>query len=104
MVAADIMYELKTGRALAHRVREALISGTRCIIACSPGRPGRNAFSQEIKQLLPNINTDFIEIAGTTCSGPRNDLICGKDSTSISENPKPLSVALLDICPSNVMR
>ena len=101
LVAADIMYELKTGRALAHRVKESLSMGMRCIIACSPGRPGRVAFSEEIQVLLPNQNTDFIEIIGSTCSGPRNELICGKDSSSISETPKALAVALLDIGPAS---
>jgi len=100
MLAADIMYELKTGRALAHRVKEALSMDMRCIIACSPGRPGRRAFTDELQLLLPNKKTDFIEIVGNTCSGPRHDLICGKDSPSISENPKALTVALLDIGPN----
>ncbi len=100
MLAADIMYELKTGRDLAHRVKEALSMNMRCIIACSPGRPGRRAFIDELQLLLPNKNIDFIEIIGNTCSGPRNELICGKDSTSISENPKVLTVALLDIGPN----
>ena len=43
---------------------------------------------------------DFQETIGKTCSGPRHDLICGEGSTSVSETPKELSVALLDLKPS----
>ncbi len=38
VVAADIMYEPKTGIAMAHRVIEALRNGSRVIVGCSPGR------------------------------------------------------------------
>lgn len=38
VVAADIMYEPKTGIAMAHRVVEALENGSRVIVGCSPGR------------------------------------------------------------------
>lgn len=38
VVAADIMYEPKTGIAMAHRVVEALKTGSRVIVGCSPGR------------------------------------------------------------------
>ena len=38
VVAADIMYEPKTGVAMAHRVVEALNAGSRVIVGCSPGR------------------------------------------------------------------
>lgn len=38
VVAADIMYEPKTGIAMAHRVMEALNNGSRVIVGCSPGR------------------------------------------------------------------
>lgn len=38
IVAADIMYEPKTGIAMAHRVVEALENGSRVIVGCSPGR------------------------------------------------------------------
>jgi predicted nicotinamide N-methyase len=38
VVAADIMYEPKTGIAMAHRVVEALKYGSRVIVGCSPGR------------------------------------------------------------------
>ena len=44
-------------------------------------------------------DVDFIEVDGTTCSGPRNELICGKDSTTVSSTPKMLKVALLDLSP-----
>ena len=38
VVAADIMYETKTGIAMAYRVVEALRAGSRVIVGCSPGR------------------------------------------------------------------
>ncbi len=38
VVAADIMYEKKTGVAMAYRVVEALKAGSRVIVGCSPGR------------------------------------------------------------------
>lgn len=100
VVAADIMYEPKTGIAMAHRVVEALKTGRRVIVGCSPGRPGRPKFQEELRRLLPGINCDFTEVEGRTCSGPRNELICGENSTTISSSPKVLKVALLDLDPS----
>ena len=100
--AADIMYEPKTGRATAHRTVEALKRGSRVVIGCSPGRPGRPAFLEELKKLVPGIDTDFVDSEGTTCSGPRHELICGEGSTSISEKPKMLLVALMDLEPSAI--
>jgi len=98
--AADIMYEPKTGRATAHRTVEALKRGSRVVIGCSPGRPGRPAFLEELNLLLPGINAEFVDAEGTTCSGPRHELICGDGSTSISEKPKMLLVAIMDLEPS----
>ena len=98
--AADIMYEPKTGRATAHRTVEALKRGSRVVIGCSPGRPGRPAFLEELKLLAPGITAEFVDAEGTTCSGPRHELICGEGSTSISEEPKMLLVALMDLEPS----
>ena len=93
------MYEPKTGRAMAHRTAEALKRGSRVIIGCSPGRPGRPAFHEELLKIMPGIDAKFIDMLGTTCSGPRHELICGKGSTSVSEKPKMLSVALMDLDP-----
>ena len=100
--AADIMYEPKTGRATAHRTVEALKRGSRVVIGCSPGRPGRPAFLDELKKLVPGIVAEFVDSEGTTCSGPRHELICGEGSTSISEKPKMLLVALMDLEPSAI--
>ena len=99
VIAADIMYEPKTGIAMAQRTVEALNAGSRVIIGCSPGRPGRPKFQEALEKLLPGRDTKFIEVAGKTCMGPRNDLICGKGSTSVSSTPKSLSVKLLDLRP-----
>jgi len=99
VIAADIMYEPMTGIAAAIRAVEALKAGSRVIIGCSPGRPGRPYFTDKLKELLPGINTEFKEVEGRTCSGPRNELICGEHSNSVSPEPKPLNVALIDLIP-----
>lgn len=104
VVAADIMYEPKTGIAMAHRAVEALRQNCRVIVGDSPGRPGRPAFLETLRQLGVDEGVDFVETIGKTCSGPRHDLICGKGSTSVSETPKELSVALLDLKPSMLKR
>ena len=93
------MYEPLTGRAMASRTVEALENGSRVIVGCSPGRPGRVAFQEELQKLLPGVNCEFKQVLGKTCSGPRNELICGQESKSISKEPKPLTVDLLDLDP-----
>jgi len=100
VVAADIMYEPKTGIAMAHRAVEALRQNCRVIVGDSPGRPGRPSFLKTLRELGVDEGVDFEETIGKTCSGPRHDLICGKGSTSVSETPQELSVALLDLKPS----
>ena len=98
LVAADIMYEPKTGKAMAERVYEALQAGNRVLVGDSPGRAGRPAFLAELRSLLGDETIDFEDAMGTTCSGPRHELICGKNSASISEGkPKMLQVGILDI-------
>ena len=66
----------------------------------SLNRPGRPKFIEKLRQLLPGVDVEFMDVAGTTCTGDRNELICGKDSTTISSAPKELTVALLDLSPS----
>lgn len=100
VVAADIMYEPKTGVAMAHRVVEALRQGSRVIVGDSPGRPGRPAFVETLSSLGVSNEAKFIETIGRTCSGPRHELICGQGSTSVSQTPKDLTVALMDVVPS----
>ena len=99
LVAADIMYEPKTGRAMARRVHEALGKGMRVLVGDSPGRAGRPAFLQELRTLLNDESLDFEEATGTSCIGPRHELICGKNSKSVSEGstPKLLTVGVLDL-------
>lgn len=98
--AADILYEKSTGIALAKRCIEALDRGSRVVIGCSPGRPGRPAFLEELRRLNPKLKkVDFVDVEGTTCSGERNSLICGEGSTSISAEPEMLFVALMDLMP-----
>ena len=98
--AADILYEKKTGIALAKRTMEALERGSRVVIGCSPGRPGRPAFLNELQRLNTNMkDVNFVNVEGSTCTGERNSLICGKGSTSISDEPEMLLVALMDLTP-----
>ena len=100
VVAADIMYEPKTGKAMARRTLEALKQNSRVIIGDSPGRPGRPAFLKELEKLgLSGPEVKFIPTIGQTCSGERHDLICGENSTSISKIPKDLEVAVMDLDP-----
>ena len=115
LVAADIMYEPTTGRAMARRVGEALRLGFRVVIGDSPGRAGRPAFLEELKQLLNNVPEHYLEfrdVVGRTCVGERHDLICGENSTSVTRpstgsfddytnaDYRELSVAILDLDPS----
>eukprot|EP00956_Cyclotella_meneghiniana_P026495 scaffold57394_cov66-Cyclotella_meneghiniana.AAC.1 len=100
--STDILYEKSTGIALAKRCIEALERGSQVVIGCSPGRPGRPAFLEELRRSLnPNKmkDVDFVDVEGTTCSGERNSLICGEGSTSINVEPKKLLVALMDLKP-----
>jgi predicted nicotinamide N-methyase len=99
VVAADIMYEPKTGVAMAHRAVEALERGSRVIVGDSPDRPGRPAFLAKLKE-LGVVGAEFHETVGRTCSGPRHALICGKGSASVSETPQDLAVGLMDLFPS----
>ena len=100
VVAADIMYEPKTGAAMAHRVAEALQNGCQVIVGDSPGRAGRPAFLETLKEL--GIRGEFQDATGKTCSGPRHDLICGKGSTSVSETPQNLQVAIMHLLPESL--
>ena len=102
--AADILYEKNTGIALAKRTMEALERGSRVIIGCSPGRPGRPAFLNELQRLSSNLkDVHFVNVEGSTCTGERNSLICGKGSTSISDEPEMLLVALMDLRPDCIL-
>jgi predicted nicotinamide N-methyase len=101
VVAADILYEAKTGIAMAHRVVEALQRGSRVVVGDSPGRPGRPAFLTTLHELgVPPDNATFVDRIGRTCSGPRHELICGVGSTSVSETPQELAVAIMDLHPT----
>ena len=96
VVAADIMYEPSTGRAMARRVAEALRRGSRVVVGDSPGRAGRPAFLEELGNLGVK-HAAFVDTIGRTCSGPRHELICGKGSTSVTDSPEALSVAIMDL-------
>jgi predicted nicotinamide N-methyase len=98
VVAADIMYEPRTGAMLAHRAVEALRQNCRVIVGDSPGRAGRPAFLQTL-EMLGVKGCAFQDTVGKTCSGPRHNLICGEGSLSVSDTPKELKVAILDLHP-----
>jgi predicted nicotinamide N-methyase len=99
VVAADIMYEPKTGIAMAKRALEALNAGARVIVGDSPGRPGRKAFLEELDR-LGIVSAEFTDCVGYTCSGARHELICGKGSTSVSESPQEMKVAIMELDPT----
>ena len=100
VVAADILYMPATGVAMARRTAEALRNGSRVIIGDSPGRPGREAFLQELKRL--GVKGEFVDIEGTTVSGDRHELICGPTSTSVSAEPQKLMLSLMDLDSSSL--
>lgn len=102
VLAADVLYEPKTGKALAHRVVEALRHNCRVIVGDSPGRPGRPEFLNTLKSLGVE-GAAFQEMVGFTCLGPRHELICGKGSTSVSEQTTELPIAILDLKPVDLM-
>lgn len=102
VVAADIMYEPVTGRAMARRAVEALKRGSRVLVGDSPGRAGRPAFLEELHKL--GVKGEFVAVTGRTCSGERHDLICGKGSKSVSDEPKEMQVDLLDLNPATCFR
>lgn len=98
VVAADIMYEPETGRAMARRAVEALRAGSRVVVGDSPGRAGRPAFLDELKRL--GVNATFVDTIGSTLTGARHELICGKTSKTVSKDPEELVVAILDLDPT----
>lgn len=109
-VVADIMYEARTGRALAHRVVQALQAGARVLIGDSPGRAGRPAFETELQALGIRGHPQFVPVPGWTVTGDRHDLICSPTSPTISgttaadgkattTTPQPLTVALMELDP-----
>eukprot|EP00977_Amphora_coffeiformis_P012741 scaffold3226_cov160-Amphora_coffeaeformis.AAC.2 len=97
-LAADVMYEPSTGKALAYRVVEALKRGSRVLIGDSPGRAGRPAFLEQLKELGVK-HAKFVDVPGWTVVGDRHDLICGKNSASVSKTPKQLMVSLMELDP-----
>ena len=97
-LVADVMYEPNTGKALAHRVVEALKRGSRILVGDSPGRAGRPAFLEQLKELGVE-NAKFVDVPGWTVVGDRHNLICGKDSASVSKTPKQLMVSLMELDP-----
>jgi predicted nicotinamide N-methyase len=98
VVAADIMYEPGTGRAMAARAVEALQQGSRVLVGDSPGRAGRPAFLQELERLGVT-GAAFVDTVGSTVTGERHELICGKGSTSVSQEPQELTVAIMELDP-----
>mmetsp|Transcript_12571 Transcript_12571/g.34863 ORF Transcript_12571/g.34863 Transcript_12571/m.34863 type:complete len:399 (-) Transcript_12571:62-1258(-) len=108
VVAADVMYQPSTGRAVAQRVLEALRNNSTVIVGDSPGRAGRPAFLKELQPRLRwaqdkngNRTVDFTNVPGWTVTGPRNSLICGRGSSTVSQElPKELTVSVLKLDPT----
>jgi predicted nicotinamide N-methyase len=101
VVAADILYEPVTGRALAQRVVQALRRGSRVVIGDSPGRAGRPAFLEELER-CGVAHAAFLDVRGWTVTGERHELICGKGSTSRTSTIQELAIAVLDLDPSSI--
>jgi predicted nicotinamide N-methyase len=99
VVAADIMYEPVTGRAVAVRALEALERGSHVLIGDSPGRAGRPAFLEELARLGVE-HGGFVDTVGSTVTGARHELICGKGSTTVSLEPQALTVAIMELDPA----
>jgi len=74
VVAADVMYEPKTGRALAKRTIEALKQGSRVIVGDSPGRAGRPAFQKELQRLGITSNLVFKQVASRTRTNKEKEI------------------------------
>ena len=100
VVAADVMYEPATGKALARRVVEALSNGSCVLIGDSPGRAGRPAFLEELHKLGLE-KAAFVDRLGWTVTGDRHDLICGAGSTTVSALPEELVVAVMELHPDD---
>jgi predicted nicotinamide N-methyase len=98
MVAADVLYDPRTGIQLARRVVEALENNMKVLIGDSPGRGGRNAFLEELENL--GVAANFCSVSGWTITNPRHELICGEKSLSISKAPQHLDIAMLELDPS----
>jgi predicted nicotinamide N-methyase len=98
LVAADVMYDPATGRAAAARAVEALRAGGRVLIGDSPGRAGRPAFLQKLREL--GVHAEFQDVAGWTVTGQRHELICGKESTTVTETPQAVTVAIMELDPT----
>jgi predicted nicotinamide N-methyase len=103
VVAADVLYEPVTGRALAQRVVQALRRGSRVVIGDSPGRAGRPAFLEELRK-CGVMNATFRTVRGWTVTGERHELICGKGSTSRASTMQELAIAVMDLDPSQYVR
>jgi len=101
VVAADVMYEPAAGKAVACRVKEALDMGCDVLIGDSPGRAGRPAFLEQLRVLGLN-EASFVSVVGSTVTGDRHELICGPTSTTVSDVPTDLEVAIMDLRHSSV--
>jgi predicted nicotinamide N-methyase len=102
LVAADIMYEPKTGRAMAHRAVEALEAGSQVFICDSSGRPGRPHFLKRLKEL--GVEGSFQEEVGSKVSGERHELICSKESPCVSASPHALMVTVMELSPERHLK
>jgi hypothetical protein len=83
---------------MAVRALEALQNGSRVLIGDSPGRAGRPAFLQELERLGVK-GAAFVDTVGSTVTGERHELICGKGSTTHSQEPQELTVAIMELDP-----
>jgi predicted nicotinamide N-methyase len=95
VVAADVLYNVATSKALAHRAAEALGRGSRFIVGDSlPGRIGRPAFVRELSGLGVK-GVEFREVRGgwTTSSTSKRS----KEPSGSFQEP---AIAVLDLDPA----
>lgn len=71
VVASDLLYDVRLGRALARRVAEARLQGAEVMVG-DPGRLGRDAFLDELQTQLPHEHAEFVTRCGIAVCGPRN--------------------------------
>lgn len=100
VVAADVLYQLSTSIALARRCAEALRTpGCEGVIIGDLGRPGRQAFLDELKACgVAASAAQFQQMDSWTAGTGRHELVSTDD-----EAPRSVSVGLMHLKPSDLV-
>jgi len=105
VVAADILYDTATGLSMAQRTVEALKSGCRVIVGCSPGRKGRPIFLEELRRLVPALQgVGFMDVVvvGRGGGGGGDTVEVGVGSGVRMGVPSTTTIKLMDLKPSMI--